>query len=111
MQRPKPLSRLLVDPSRDEHVVAFRRSGELLGSDLRTDVAALAARLRAAASGRFLLISEDSYAAAVGLLALARTGGVAVLPPPIPSRRRSSTGRRRSSSSGRRARRVTRGPS
>jgi len=81
MQRSKPLSRLLVDPPPAGSVVAFRRHDEITAADLLSDVAALAARLGAIAPGRFLLISDDSYAAAVGLLALSGRGGSAVLPP------------------------------
>jgi hypothetical protein len=81
MQRSKPLSRLLIDPPPAERVVAFRRNDEIHAAELLRDVASLGARLRAIAPGRFLLITDDSYAAAVGLLALSGCGGVAVLPP------------------------------
>jgi len=81
MQGSKPLSRFLVDPPRVEGPLAFRRSGELGAGDFRRDVAALVARLRRVGPGRYLAVSDDSYAAAVGLFALARIGGVAVLPP------------------------------
>jgi len=81
MQRSKPLSRLMVDPPPVERAVAFRRDHEIHAGELLHDVASLTARLRAVGPGRFLLITDDSYAAAVGLLALAGSGGIAVLPP------------------------------
>jgi acyl-coenzyme A synthetase/AMP-(fatty) acid ligase len=81
MQPSKPLSRLLIDPPPVERAVAFRRNGEISAGALLRDVSALVARLRAIGPGRFLLITDDSYAAAVGLLALAGSGSVGVLPP------------------------------
>lgn len=81
MQPSKPLSRLLIEPPPAECAVAFRRNAEISSAALLRDVAVLSERLRRFAPGRFLLISDDSYAAAVGLLALARSSGIAVLPP------------------------------
>src|SRR5690606_29905852 len=62
-------------------VVAFGREGTRTGADLRADVAALAARLEPVSGGRLLLHCDDAYAFAVGLLATAQVGAVAVLPP------------------------------
>jgi acyl-coenzyme A synthetase/AMP-(fatty) acid ligase len=81
MQRSKPLSRFLIDPPPPGRAVAFRRNDEIRADELLRDVAALNARLGAVAPGRFLLITDDSYAAAVGLLSLACSGCIAVLPP------------------------------
>jgi hypothetical protein len=60
--------------------VAFGRSGERSFAELTADTAALAAAIERVGAGRWLLDTESAYAAAVGLLALAQTGSVAVLP-------------------------------
>jgi acyl-coenzyme A synthetase/AMP-(fatty) acid ligase len=61
--------------------VAFDRSGMRDAQDLIRDAAALAAAIAKVGSGRWLVFTEDSYAAAVGLLALSQTGCSAVLAP------------------------------
>ena len=61
--------------------VAFDRAGSRDSRDLIRDAAALAAAIAKVGSGRWLLFTEDSYAAAVGLIALSQTGGTAVLAP------------------------------
>jgi len=75
------LSRVL-DPDRPGgRLVAFGRGGERRLLDLRADVASLADAVEKEGAGRWLLDVEDAYDAAVGLLAVAAAGGVAVLPP------------------------------
>lgn len=66
------------DPSRE---VAFARGGKRSLADLRHAVAAAATRVRDAGGGRWLLHTEDSFAACIGFFAIAHGGGVAVLPP------------------------------
>jgi acyl-coenzyme A synthetase/AMP-(fatty) acid ligase len=61
--------------------VAFGREGTRSGAELRTDVAALAARLAPIGGGRLLLHCEDAYAFAVGLLAAGQVGACVVLSP------------------------------
>jgi len=78
---PTPLSRLLAGGGGDATRVAFGRSGERTRRDLARDVAALASAITAVGAGRWLLFSADSYATAVGLLALASCRSLAVLPP------------------------------
>lgn len=72
---------LLDEPAADATLVAFGRGGERTRRDLVRDVAACAGRIEAVGAGRWLLCSDDSYAAAVALLALARVGSLAVFPP------------------------------
>ena len=79
--RPIPLSRLLAGVGDPALRVAFGRNGERTRRDLVSDVTALAARTAAAGTGRWLLFTADSYAMAVGLLALACGRSLAVLPP------------------------------
>jgi acyl-coenzyme A synthetase/AMP-(fatty) acid ligase len=74
------LSRLLAGAGRDTEV-AFGSAGVRTRRDLARDVASLAQRIGAVGRGRWLLFSDDSYATAVGLLALASRGSLAVLPP------------------------------
>ncbi len=62
-------------------LVAFGRGGERSFADLEARVAGLAGAVEAVGRGRWLLHSVSSYAAAVGLLALAQAGCVAVLVP------------------------------
>jgi acyl-coenzyme A synthetase/AMP-(fatty) acid ligase len=76
-----PLSRLLTDPRAGATGVAFGRAGDRTTAELRSDVAALAARLGPLAPDRVLLHCDDVYAFAVGLLAVVRVGACAVLPP------------------------------
>jgi len=61
--------------------VAFDRAGSRDARDLIRDAAALAAAIAKVGSGRWLVLSEDSYAAAVALIALSQTRGSAVLAP------------------------------
>jgi len=61
--------------------VAFDRADLRDAPDLIRDAAALAAALAKVGAGRWLVFSEDSYAAAVALIALAQTRGCAVLAP------------------------------
>ncbi len=72
---------LLEERVADDTPVAFGRGGERTRCDLDRDVAACAGRVEAVGAGRWLLCSDDSYAAAVALLALARAGSLAVFPP------------------------------
>ncbi len=65
----------------DDVPVAFGRGGECTRRDLLRDVGACAGRIEAVGIGRWLLCSDDSYAAAVASLALARVGSLAVFPP------------------------------
>jgi hypothetical protein len=59
--------------------VAFGRDGARRFEDLAADAAALAAAVQKHGAGRWLLDTESAYAAAVGLIALAQAGSVAVL--------------------------------
>jgi acyl-coenzyme A synthetase/AMP-(fatty) acid ligase len=61
--------------------VAFSRSGARDAVDLVQHAAALAAAVEKTGSGRWVVFTEDSYAAAVSLVALAQTRSVAVLAP------------------------------
>ncbi|MDH5565293.1 MAG: AMP-binding protein [Myxococcales bacterium] len=61
--------------------VAFGAGAAFDRADLAQRVSALAAALADAGSGRWLLYTESSYAAAVSLLALARARGTAILAP------------------------------
>ncbi|MCZ6465079.1 MAG: glycosyltransferase [Proteobacteria bacterium] len=61
--------------------VAFGPAGTRSWADFETRVAALLPAIAAAGPGRWLLYSEDSYASAVGLMALAHAGTSAVLAP------------------------------
>jgi acyl-coenzyme A synthetase/AMP-(fatty) acid ligase len=75
------LSRLLRDAAPTGALVAFDRDGQRGPDELAERVAALTAALEKAGAQRWLVFSEDSFAAAVSLLALAQTGGVGVLAP------------------------------
>jgi acyl-coenzyme A synthetase/AMP-(fatty) acid ligase/3-hydroxymyristoyl/3-hydroxydecanoyl-(acyl carrier protein) dehydratase len=72
---------LLDERASDESLVAFGRGGARTRRDLAADAAACAARIAGCGVGRWLLCSDDSYAVAAALLALARVGSVAVFPP------------------------------
>ena len=61
--------------------VAFSRDVLRDWADFAARVGALAAEIGARRGGRFLLFSEDSYAFAVGLFALAHAGGRALVAP------------------------------
>jgi acyl-CoA synthetase (AMP-forming)/AMP-acid ligase II len=75
------LHRLLESDRSPDSIVAFGSAGERTWRDLFADVAALEAAVRRAGTGAWLLFSEDSYAFAVSLMALAGAGSHAVLPP------------------------------
>jgi acyl-coenzyme A synthetase/AMP-(fatty) acid ligase len=76
-----PLTTLLEGDGEDPTPVAFDRRGVRSRAELRRDVAALASAVERMGAGRWLLRVENSYAAAVSLLSLARSRAVAVLPP------------------------------
>jgi acyl-CoA synthetase (AMP-forming)/AMP-acid ligase II/3-hydroxymyristoyl/3-hydroxydecanoyl-(acyl carrier protein) dehydratase len=78
--RTTPLSQLFREGRPDAAPVAFGRDGARSFADFERDVAALAAAIEPIGAGRWLLDTESAYAACVGLLALAQTGGVALLP-------------------------------
>jgi acyl-coenzyme A synthetase/AMP-(fatty) acid ligase len=79
--RPLPLCRLLDEVGDPAHRIAFDRSGERTCRDFVRDVSALAAHTAKVGRGRWLLYTADSYAMAVGLLGLAWSRSLAVLPP------------------------------
>jgi acyl-coenzyme A synthetase/AMP-(fatty) acid ligase len=66
-------------PLREE--IAFGRTGTRSEENLARDAAALSARMEAAGAGRWLTHTEDSYCAAVALVAAAQTASVVVLAP------------------------------
>ncbi len=76
-----PLSRLLEGVGDPALRVAFGRSGEPRRRDLVRDATALAERIAKVGRGRWLLFTSDSYAMVVGLLGLAASRSLAVLPP------------------------------
>ena len=76
-----PLAELLHEGRDPGHVVAFARDGERTFADFAGRVAALAEELRSRRGARFLLYTEDAYAFAVGLLAVAHAGATALLAP------------------------------
>jgi acyl-coenzyme A synthetase/AMP-(fatty) acid ligase len=76
-----PLAELLRVGREPGAVVAFARDGERTFADFSGRVAALVPQLRKRGGARFLLYSEDSYAFAVALLALAHSGATALLAP------------------------------
>jgi acyl-coenzyme A synthetase/AMP-(fatty) acid ligase len=75
------LARLLEQPADGSGVVAFGGESTRTRADLGRDVASLATSLTAASGGRILLHCEDTYAFAVGLLAIGQVGARALLPP------------------------------
>lgn len=81
------LSHLLAEPRHPGAVVARRwdpvsRVGRVVRwGELSSHVAGLRARIERQPDGPFVLLSEDAYAFAVGLLALWHSGRHAVLPP------------------------------
>ncbi len=75
------LSRLHCGAGPTDALVAFDRAGSRHIGDLIRDAAALAAAIAKVGSGRWLVFSDDSYAAAVSLIALAQTRSTAVLLP------------------------------
>jgi acyl-CoA synthetase (AMP-forming)/AMP-acid ligase II len=75
------LSRLLAGVGDPAQPIAFGRNGEHTRRELVRDVNALAARTAKVGPGRWLLFTADSYAMAVGLLALSCGRSLAVLPP------------------------------
>jgi len=62
-------------------LVAFAREGERDWADFAGRVAALAAEIESRRAARYLLFSDDSYAFAVGLFALAHAGARALVAP------------------------------
>jgi acyl-CoA synthetase (AMP-forming)/AMP-acid ligase II len=76
-----PLAELLAVGRDPRSVVAFSRAGERTFGDFAGRVAALAEAIRARRAARWILFTEDSYAFAVGLFALAQTGGRALIAP------------------------------
>jgi acyl-coenzyme A synthetase/AMP-(fatty) acid ligase len=78
--RPIPLSLVFRETRPNAGPVSFGRNGTRSFEDLVADTAALAAAVEKVGAGRWLLDTESAYAAAVGLLALAQTRSVAVLP-------------------------------
>ncbi len=75
------LAGLLATGREARHPVAFDANGIRSWGEFAGQVAALSARLEAAEAARWLVFSEDSYVFAVSLLAVAHSGGIAVLPP------------------------------
>jgi acyl-coenzyme A synthetase/AMP-(fatty) acid ligase len=75
------LSRLFSDVEPTSSQIAFGRRGDRNAVDLAQQSAALAAAVEKTGSGRWIVFTENSYAAAVCLIALAQTGSVAVLAP------------------------------
>ncbi len=80
MPCPIPLSLLLRETHPDAGLVAFGLEGARSFAALKADAAALAAAVQKVGAGRWLLDTENAYAAAVGLFGLAQSGSVAVLP-------------------------------
>jgi acyl-coenzyme A synthetase/AMP-(fatty) acid ligase len=82
-----PLCSLLQQPRHADSEVAWRgASGALPGeavrwAEFRLDVARLCARLSNEPAGGWVLLAEDAYVFAVGLLGLWHSGRYAVLPP------------------------------
>ena len=76
-----PLADLLRVGREPGAAVAFARDGVRDFADFSGRVRALAAQLRVRGGARFLLYTEDSYAFAVALFALAHTGATALLAP------------------------------
>lgn len=76
-----PLTCLFEPEPSSARAVSFGRAGKRSFDDLRHDVAGLATLVAAGGQGRWLLHTEDSYAACVGFLALAHAGCIAVLAP------------------------------
>jgi len=74
------LSRLFVDPVLSDRPVAESGGRLIGGTQFTADVAANAARIRAAGCRRGLLVTQDGYWGAVGLFALLHAGAEAVLP-------------------------------
>ena len=80
LSRTIPLSLIFSERRPDTAPVAFGRGGTRSFGDFVRDVAALTAAVEKVGVGRWLLDTESAYAATVGLLALAQTGSVALLP-------------------------------
>jgi len=76
-----PLAELLGSGRDPRAPVAFSRTGERSFGDFVGRVAALADAIRARRAARWILFSEDSYAFAVGLFALAHAGARALVAP------------------------------
>lgn len=76
-----PLAELLRVGREPNSVVAFARDGARSFADFSGRVGALVPQLRERRGARFLLYTEDSYAFAVALFALAHSGATALLAP------------------------------
>ena len=76
-----PLAELLRVGREPDAVVAFARDGVRSFADFSGRVGALVPQLRERRGARFLLYTEDSYAFAVALFALAHSGATALLAP------------------------------
>jgi acyl-CoA synthetase (AMP-forming)/AMP-acid ligase II len=76
-----PLAELLSLGRDPRALVAFSRDGERDWADFSGRVAALASAIAARRAQRLVLFSEDSYAFAVGLFALAQSGARALIAP------------------------------
>lgn len=74
------LSALLREGRADDRSVAFDASGDRTWAEFSAQVGSLCGRLEDRGVGRWLVCSDDSYAFAVALMAVARSGGVSVLP-------------------------------
>jgi acyl-coenzyme A synthetase/AMP-(fatty) acid ligase len=73
-----------IDPAFRSGPVAFRRDRAVDWSDFVSDVEALAAAIGSQREGhRWVLYTEDTYAFAVGLVALWQSGATAVVPPDL----------------------------
>ena len=75
------LATLLHDRRSDDQPVAFDGGTSRTWGSFTGDVRGLCARLQQSPAERWLLVSDDAYAFAVALFAVAHSGGVAVLPP------------------------------
>jgi AMP-binding enzyme/FabA-like domain len=76
-----PLSRLLVDATPGTTIVAVHASEQIDLAWLRADVALNAELLRQRRCKRGLLLTNDAYIGAVGLLALISAGAEVIVPP------------------------------
>ncbi len=76
----RDVSRLLDDKGNPEEIVAIAVDGPVDLAQFRRDVAANAEALAAQGCARGLLVTEDTYWCAVGMLALFQAGAEVVLP-------------------------------
>ncbi len=80
MDTARAISSLFVPPGACERPAAIVGNRQISFAGLRDDVAALAATLQTRQGQRWLLLSEDAYALAVGFLATLYAGRTVVLP-------------------------------